>query len=58
MSWTAPRVEEIVMSAEIGGYQDEFDREDPRDPGDERRASARARAAPRDATPRAPSEAK
>ncbi len=30
MRWETPTIQEIAMSAEIGAYQDEFDREDPR----------------------------
>ena len=42
MSWTPPRAEEIAMSAEIGAYQDDLDREPPRDPGGPTRIGATA----------------
>lgn len=42
MSWTAPRAEEIATSAEIGGYQDDLERGEPRPEDDRARRPERA----------------
>lgn len=38
MSWSPPRVEEIATSAEVGGYQDDLDRGEPRHDDDRARS--------------------
>lgn len=45
MSWSAPRFEEIATSAEIGGYQDDLDRERRHDDDGVRRTDPGVRVA-------------
>lgn len=55
MSWTAPRAEEIATGAEIGGYQDDLERGEPRPDDDRARRPERAPRGPR-ATERSEAE--